>query len=272
MSEIRVVRDITYRPDLHLDLYLPHAPTRPLPLIIWIHGGGWRDTLQTRSAPSMPAAPLLTDAGFAVASIDYRLSSAAHYPAQIEDVKAAVRFLRANAAEYGIDGHRIGAWGASAGGHLAALLGTTSDGEFAGETDYSAHSARVSAVCDFFGPTDFLQMDAHAPPTSQLVHDAPDSPESELIGGPIQDHAELAQRANPIRYITPDDPPFLIVHGDQDRLVPFHQSELLANALQAAGVAMEFRRVEGIGHNFGALFNEDEQRALLAFFTQHLHP
>ncbi len=183
----------------------------------------------------------------AVASLDYRLSQDARFPAQIEDCKAAVRWLRANAVKYGLDPERFAAWGASAGGHLAAMLGTTGDVKRFDVGENLDQSSRVQAVVDYFGPTDFLQMDAHRLPNGQ-VHDAADSPESQLIGGPIQENKEKTALASPIVYVSPDDPPFLIVHGDADPLVPHHQSEILAAALAEAGILPDFHTVKGGGH------------------------
>lgn len=139
------------------------------------------------------------------------------------------------------------------------------------------YSSRVQAVCDFFGPTDFLQMDAHRLPDGQ-VHDAPDSPESRLVGGPIQDHPDKVRRANPITYVNKGAPPFLIVHGTLDRLVPFNQSQLLAAALEAARASVQFHPVEGGGHGqyFGAgggcgLYADPEVAPMVkAFFATHL--
>lgn len=240
-----VHRDLAYVPNGHerqrLDLYLPKEGSS-LPLIIYIHGGAFRMGSKEQGAPT----EYLTQ-GYAVASINYRLSQHAKFPAQVEDCKAAVRWLRAQAAEYRLDPSRFAAWGPSAGGHLAAMLGTTGDTK---GFDVGAHldqPSRVQAVVDYFGPTDFLQMDAHRLPNGML-HDPADSPESELIGGAIQENKERTARANPIVYVSAGDPPFLICHGDQDPLVPHHQSELIEAALKRAGVPVKFYTVKGAGH------------------------
>jgi acetyl esterase/lipase len=211
----------------------------------------------------------LVSDGYAVASVEYRLSQAATFPAQIEDCKGAIRWLRANAAKYDLDPKHVGAWGSSAGGHLVALLGTSGDvaeleGTVGGNLD---QSSRVQAVCDWFGPTDFTQIAAQSLPTSLLDHDAPDSPEARLIGGPIQKNKDKAARANPITYITADDPPFLIMHGDQDNLVPLGQSELLLAALQQAGVPATLHTIKGAGHGFGS---PEQFRMVRQFFDQQL--
>jgi acetyl esterase/lipase len=260
-------RDLTYAPRGHerqkLDLYLPKDGTN-LPLIIHIHGGAFRAGSKEQGVPLD-----YLRQGYAVASINYRLSQHARFPAQIEDCKAAVRWLRAHGAEYRLDPNRFAAWGPSAGGHLAAMLGTTGETK---EFDVGANldqPSRVQAVVDYFGPTDFLQMDAHRPPNG-MRHDPANSPESELIGGAILENRDKAAKANPITYVTPGDPPFLICHGDQDPLVPHHQSELLQAALRKARVPVTFYTVKGAGHGG---FNDPQVPALTRdFLAKHLKP
>ena len=267
-ESVTVHRDIAYVTDGHerqkLDLYVPADIGENLPLIIWVHGGAWRGGNKTHYRPME-----YLRAGYAGASISYRLSQHAVFPAQIEDVKAAVRWLRANAETYRLDPNRFAAWGASAGGHLVAMLGTAGDvAEFEVGENLEV-SSKVQAVVDYFGPTDFLQMDAHRFPDG-LVHDAPDSPESKLVGGPIQEHKDRVAKANPITYVSKDNPPFLIIHGDQDKLVPFHQSVLLKDALEKAGVPVTFYRVKGGGHGW---FRDPKVPELTkAFLEQHLRP
>ncbi len=270
---VNVERDLVYailpKKTLLLDLYLPEATHVPFPAIIWIHGGGWRQGSKNNC-------PILrmTALGYAIASINYRLSHEAIFPAQIEDCKAAVRWLRANAAQYNLDDKRIGAWGASAGGHLAALLGTSGH---VSEWDRSGgnyeHSSRIQTVCNFFGPTDFLKMDIplfNVPP-SAVKHTAPNSPESQLIGGPILENLEKVARANPITYITKECPPFFIAHGNRDHLVPISQSILLYEALKKAGIEVIFYEVDGAGHE-GRRFYEGPsiQKAVDDFLHKYL--
>jgi acetyl esterase/lipase len=267
-TDIVVHQDLAYvstgHPRQVLDLYLPPS-ARPLPLIVWIHGGAFR---LGDKADRIPAEML--EQGYAIASLNYRLSQHAHFPAQIEDCKAAVRWLRAHAEIYGIDPARFAAWGESAGGHLAAMLGTAGHERSFEVGEHLEYSSRVQAVVDFFGPTDFLQMDAHRPPAG-MVHDAPDSPESELVGGPIQAHPTEVARANPVTYVRSDAPPFLIIHGDQDPLVPYHQSTLLVAALEAANVPVTFYTVAGGGHGH---FDDLQIKPLVQTFlaTQLKHP
>jgi acetyl esterase/lipase len=273
---VTVERDIVYARagdrDLPLDIYIPDKAVRPMPVIIWVHGGGWKGG--SKSGISRPAGVL--SRGYALVSVEYRLSGEAIWPAQIEDCKAAVRWTRANAAKYGLDPDRIGAWGSSAGGHLVAMMGVAADAEkFDTHKEYAGVSARVRAVCDWFGPTDFTQMDAHRPEGARLVHDDPDSPESRLVGGPIQKEPYLSvcAEANPINYVTKDDPPILIMHGDMDTSVPVHQSELFYKALKKADVDATFYIVKGGGHGFRNAQNdtsEDLSNMAIDFFDKHL--
>jgi acetyl esterase/lipase len=210
--------------------------------------------------------PLL-NAGFAVISINHRSSSDAIFPAQIHDVKAAIRYVRANEVKYKLDSNFIGISGSSSGGHLAAMAGTTSNfNELEGDIgNYKNTSSQVDAVVDWFGPTDFLVMDACG---SKLVHDAISSPESQLIGGAIQENKALVMAANPITYVDKNDPPFLIIHGDKDELVPHCQSELLHSALSAKKVASELIIVKNGKHGNNGVFADDNFKKMINFFNK----
>jgi acetyl esterase/lipase len=247
-----------------LDLFVPPGATNPLPLIIWVHGGAW----QGGSKENPPALRFL-QRGYAVASLNYRLSQHAIFPAQIEDCKAAVRWLRAHAGENNLDPQRFAVWGASAGGHLAALLGTAGDVKALDVGENLEFSSRVQAVVDFFGPTDLTQMSKYAPTNSPIDHDATNAPEALLVGGAVQENKDKCAKANPVTYVTADDPPFLIMHGDKDNLVPYQQSELLRDALQKAGVPVTFKLVEGAGHGFGG---GEIDRQVTEFFDAQLKP
>jgi acetyl esterase/lipase len=244
-----------------LDLYLPPTGTN-LPLIVWVHGGGW-----TEGDKENPPGLRFLLHGFALASINYRLSQDAIFPAQLIDCKAAIRWLRAHARENGINPDRIGVWGASAGGHLVALLGTTGDTKDFDTGENSNVSSRVQAVCDWFGPTDLTKIANHSSDSNQ---DPADSAPARLIGGPIAQNIDKAERANPIRYITKDDPPFLIMHGDKDPIVPLEQSQLLADALQKAGVRVKFFVVPGGGHGGPEFRKPEELDRLFIFFLRNL--
>ncbi|MDA0347039.1 MAG: alpha/beta hydrolase [Verrucomicrobia bacterium] len=266
----KVTKDIIYQKvgdrELPLDLYIPPGATKPLPLIIWIHGGGWRGG--SKNGINQCADALKH--GYAVASVEYRLSGEAIFPAAIEDCKAAISYLRWKAPKLGLDPDSFGVWGSSAGGHLVALLGTTNDVLiFDTHSVTKMASPTVQAVCNWFGPTDFLRMNDV---TGGIDHDAADSPESLFIGGSIQDHPEKTQRANPITYVSPSDPPMLLMHGDKDESVIYNQSELLYRALQKVGVESQLYKVKNGGHGFR---NADESPEMLsaraiAFFDKHL--
>jgi acetyl esterase/lipase len=258
----QVQRDLEYIPGGHarhkLDLYLPAKADHPLPLVVWIHGGGW----QNGSKESTPALFLLAK-GYAVASINYRLSQHAIFPAQIEDCKAAIRWLRANAKKYGLDAKHVGVWGASAGGHLVALLGTSGDvKELEGTGGNLDQPSRVQCVVDWFGPTDFSKMGGW--------QDKPDSPMAKLVGGPVRDYMEKAAKANPITYISKDDAPMLIMHGTDDKTVPMNQSELLDEALRKAGVETTLIRVAGNGHGGPGFTSPENRKRIEEFLEKHL--
>jgi acetyl esterase/lipase len=264
---VQAHRDLAYIENGHerhrLDLFLPENASGPTPLLIWVHGGGWQSGSKEGCPPLSKGYP---ERGYAVASINYRLSGHAKFPAQIEDCKAAIRWLRANALKYGLDPQRFGVWGSSAGGHLVALLGTSGD---VTEFDVGAHldqSSRVQAVCDYFGPTDLT---VFVTTKGYESHAGATSPEAKLLGGAVMENQELAARANPITYVSRDDPPFLIVHGDEDRTVPINQSELLFAALKEASVGAHFHTIRGAGHGQG--FGGPEIEPMVsAFFDAHL--
>jgi acetyl esterase/lipase len=203
--------------------------------------------------------------GYFGATIDYRLSQEAKFPAQIEDCKCAIRFLRAKAKEYNLDPDRIGVWGSSAGGHLVALLGVTASAkELEGTGGWAEFSSRVNAVCDWYGPSNFSTIGDFP---SHIDRRLPTCPEARLIGGALQENKEKAARASPITYVSKDAPPFLIMHGDKDNTVPFHQSEELYDALKKAGVDVTFHPVKGAGHGFGG---PEIMKMVSEFFDGHL--
>jgi acetyl esterase/lipase len=253
-----------------LDLYLPQG-NGPFPLIVNIHGGGFM--MGDKSDP-VGGDQLLAN-GYAVASLNYRLSGEATFPAQIQDVKAAVRWLRAHAQEYHLDPQKFGAWGWSAGGNLAAMLGTSCEvaaleGAELGNAD---QSSCVQAVVDWFGPIDFLQMDQQFSGTSCAQdHNNADSPESKLIGAPIQDKPEVAKAANPITYVSPKAPPFFIQHGTADCNVPPQQGKLLSDALTPAigadHVSLNF--IQGAGHGTAQFFEAANIQMVVDFLNKYL--
>jgi acetyl esterase/lipase len=247
----KTLRNLEYaRPEsgpLPLDLYLPETGG-PFPLIVWIHGGAFR----SGDKGGIWYKPILnqTQRGYAVASIDYRLSGAAKFPALVHDAKAAVRWLRANAARYNLKADRIVVAGESAGGYQAAMLGTSGGvAELEGTLGNPKESSRVQGVIDFFGPSDLLAMDDHASSCqTPLVHRAPTSPESLLVGCNLDDCPDRAKAASPITYVARDNPPFLILHGTADCQVPHSQSQRLYDALRAAGVKADLHLLPDVGH------------------------
>ena len=261
ISGVRIWRDIAYVSKAHarqkLDFYAPSTSggAGPWPCVVFIHGGGWENGSRRDNG-----ALGLCWRGYAVASIGYRLSGDAPFPAQIEDCKAAIRYLRAHATRFNIDPHRIGASGGSAGGHLASLLGTTGDVTTFDKGEHLDQSSRVKAVVNFYGPTNLAFYGASRP--GDLL--------SRFIGGPIQDNPTKVQAANPINYVNTGDPPFAIFHGDADPLVPQRHSEALRDALQKAKVPVTLTIVRGAGHGFNGKSLDDVNAQVVAFFDRYL--
>ena len=231
-------------PQQQLDLYLP-TNQKNMPLIVYVHGGGYGHGDKMGDSLNPNELQLLWD-GYAMASINYRLAPSAIWPAQIEDCKAAIRWLKVNARQYGYDPNRIGVIGESAGGQLVATLGTTSGSKKFDVGENLETSSDVTCAVDLFGPSDFT-----APEVSS------DEGAFALFGGPIKEKLDLARSASPIYYVHADEPPMLVIHGTADHLVPFLQSERLVDAMEKAGAPFYFHTVVGAGHNpyFGLNFN-----------------
>lgn len=268
-STAPVLKDIPYRTvgdkTLRLDLYRPEQASGRLPVIVWIHGGAW---LAGSKSHCLPERMDFVRKGYVVASVDYRLSDAAKFPAQIEDCKAAIRWLRAHAEEYNLDTNRFAAWGDSAGGHLVGLLGTTGDIRDFDTGEYLDQSSAVQVVCNYYGPSDFA---AFVTTPGYEDHAEPQSPESLLIGGRVQDKPEEAKKASPTTYASKGDAPMLLVHGDKDPVVPMGQSKLLHEALKKADVPTEFITLKDAGHG-GPQFQTPELISKIeAFLKSHLN-
>lgn len=268
MKDSQIYRDIVYsQSGMKLDLYKPAETTTSLPVIIFIHGGGWM--MGDKEGKTVPKPPIeIMEQGYVFVSIDYRLSNQASFPAQIQDCKAAVRWMRAHSNEYNVDPERIGVWGPSAGGHLAALLGTSGGvSDLEGDGDNPQYSSSVQAICDFFGPTDLLRM-------SEMKGELDkETPESMVIGGPLLENVDKVNQANPITHITVNSPPFLIVHGENDVVVPPDQSQILYDALVKAGVVADIHLVPNAGHGFeGATQDQRDEinQMVVDFFNRHL--
>jgi len=268
--------DIAYAAhgDALLDLLIPRNATAPVPLVIWIHGGGWQSGDKSDRAQSQR----LVCRGYALASLDYRLSGTAIFPAQIHDVKAAIRFLRANAAVYGLDPARFAVFGSSAGGHLAALAGTSAGNAVLEDlTSGNAQvSSRVQAVVDWYGPTRLADMDsqllAQGCPAGSASHGAATSPESRLLGCTLSsaDCADEARLADPSQYTDSSDPPHLLLHGSDDCTSPAAQSTVLAESLSTSGSCVVHRRVQGAAHGGPAWTSPEVQNATAAFLDRVL--
>lgn len=256
-----------------LDLYIPTSGAGPFPVVVMIHGGGFMFGDKADGA-GLTGVDQLLAAGYAVASINYRLSGEAQYPAQIHDTKASVRFLRANAEKYNLNPERFGAWGASAGGNLVSLLGTTCGvAELEGDWGNADQSSCVQAVVDWFGPIDFLKMQEQFAGTScsSTTNDA-SSPESKLVGAAIQTVPEKVALTNPMNYITADAAPFFIENGTADCNIPPIQNKNLADALGAVIGAdkVTYVSLEGAGHGGSQFETEENLKVVIAFLDKYL--
>jgi len=259
-----------------LDIYLPESGEGPFPVIVVVAGSAWFSNNSKQRAFEVIGQPLLAE-GFAVVAVNHRSSREAVWPAQINDMKAVVRFIRANAEKYNLNTQFIGMTGDSSGGHLSAMMGLTG-----GVNEYSVGSktlsiegnvggnltqdSRVDAVVDWYGPSVFQKMDSCG---SSFSHDAPESPESILTGGPIQSNGDMCALANPITYIDANDPPFLVLHGDADMTVPHCQGIFLNEALENAGVSTRLIIVPGAGHGEG-MWEEPYIGEMIGFFKQEM--
>lgn len=271
--------DIEYVGDGHighkLDIHLPETKLDKYPVIISIYGSAWFSNNSKGVVFNQGIGQALLNAGYAVVTINHRSSTDAIFPAQIQDVKAAIRFIRANALSFSLDTSFIGITGWSSGGHLSALAGTSNNVktfEYNGNTidiegnigSYTSFSSNVDAVVDWFGPTNFLLMDACG---SSMRHDDDNSPESSLVGGAIQSNKDKCHLADPATYISNNTSPFLIIHGDKDPLVPYCESEYLYKKLKEAGIDCEFITVQGGEHGPGVLIPEYIQQ-MISFFDK----
>jgi acetyl esterase/lipase len=248
--------------ELRLDLFVPKSAT-PSPLVIYIHGGAW-----VGGDRKNPPVMWLVDSGFAVASIDYRFSMEAPFPAQIFDCKAAVRWLRAHAAEYGYAADKMAVLGDSAGGHLAVILGTTGDvSELEGDVGGNVEqSSRVQAIVDFYGPTDFILRSK----TQPEMTDPPDSRVHRLLGSAPKDNPAAAKLASGAFQVSKDDPPLLIFHGDADKTVLMNQSVRLRDAYKTSGLDVEMVIVAKAGHGIEPFLTPENKKLIVEFLNGSL--
>lgn len=262
-----VVRDLNYADSdsTHqtLDLYLPEKQRQNSPLVVWIHGGGWR-----KGSKDFCPIRYLANEGFTVASINYRLTDVAPFPAQIHDCKAAIRYLRAEAKKHGYDANRIGVGGGSAGGHLVSLLGTTG-GMAEVEGTVGKHvdvSSRVQAVLSLYGPTDLHMIVTRVP----TFIDLPNSPLYHLFGQKPTECIELVKLASPVLHVTEDDAPVLMMHGSEDQLVHLIHSEKMRDAYYELKLPAELIVLDGASHGGLRFFDESARKAQTEFFRKHL--
>jgi len=249
--------------ELGLDLYMPQGVDNP-PLLVWIHGGRW-----LRNTKEDVYTLALVQEGFAVASIDFRLSIEATFPAQIHDIKAAIRFLRANAAKYGYDAARIGIHGRSSGGHLTALVGVTNGNkEFEGNLgNHLDQSSDVQVAVSYFGASNLTSILDQSTPFG-VGKRAPAL--ALLLGGPVEERMELAKLASPVFYVDDTDPPLLLLHGDQDPQMPINQAHELHGLYKERGLPVQFEVVHGAAHGTPEFFDPKRTAVVAAFLKEHL--
>lgn len=249
---------------LRMDVVRPLKGEAPFPAVVCIHGGGFRAGTRQRY---VPIAYHLAQQGYVAAVVSYRLSPMAQFPAPVEDVKAAVRFLRANAAQFQIDPDRIGAVGGSAGGHLALMLGLTSDvAEFEGPGPNQQHSSKVQAVVNFYGPTDLTK--SYEPGKS--VDAAQVLPM--FLGGDVEHNRVAHLRASPLYWVSPNAAPTLTIHGTKDEYVAYEHGVWLTERLAAAGVPAKLETIDGAGHGFKGADLDRAYGAMVGWFNTHLAP
>jgi acetyl esterase/lipase len=245
---------------LKLDMARPKDGSGPLPAILCIHGGGFR----AGNRESYDGLCIkLAEKGYVAATITYRLAPKYPFPAAIHDSKAAVRWLRANAAKYKIDPERIGVTGGSAGGHLAQFLGVTSDvKEFEGDGGNAGQSSKVACVVNVYGPSDFTKSYGKSVDAAEVL--------PLFLGGNLEKARPLHIRASPLYWVTPNAAPTLCIHGTDDKYVAHEQAVWLIDKLKAANVEAELLTLEGAGHGFKGKDAETAEKALIAFFDKHL--
>ena len=247
---------------LQLDLARPKIGDGPFPAVVCIHGGGFR---AGKRESYDKLCTTLAQQGYVAITVTYRLAPAFPFPAAVHDCKAAVRWLRANAAKYHVDPARIGVTGGSAGGHLAQFLGVTAGvKEFEGDAGNADRSSRVACVVNFYGPSDFTRSYGKSVDAAEVL--------PLFLGGDVEHALQNHIRSSPLNWVTPDAVPTLCVHGTDDKYVAYEQAVWLTDRLKACGVEVELLTLEGAGHGFKGADADKAQTALLAFFAKHLKP
>lgn len=269
LHDIEFAAAVGHRPT-RMDLMIPPS-LQPTPVVVYIHGGAFKFGSRHRNAVSGPLWDALLQAGIAVAAVEYRLSGEAAFPACLHDVKAAVRWLRAYGEDLGVRSDAIGAWGESAGGHLASFLALNNDDlALNGSIGVGEGSSDVQAVVAWYPPTDFLTMDDQGGIASSMSHNAADSPESELIRGALQQNRAAAAFASPVTHATTECAPLLLMHGLQDTEVPYGQSVELRDVLAGLGVPVELDLVPDAAHVFHGVDRAPLIARSVEFLATHL--
>ena len=268
LANTKLIRNIPYVVNGHklqnFDLYIPKNATKPMPVLLWIHGGAWEGGLKKWIDPAY-----LINSGYAIASIDYRFSNTAIFPAQIQDCNEAIYFIWKNAAKYNIDRTKLIIGGGSAGGHLASLIGLSTNNNIADFYNGISKSKDIKfkAILDFYGPADLNVV--HGKATS-MDYDSENSALTRFLGFATLDRPDVAKKASPVTYIDKSDPPILILHGDADDIVPFWESRQFNSWLTLAGVKSQLIKLDGAGHGGPTFASEETQRKVNDFLTAAL--
>lgn len=268
LANTKLIRNIPYVVNgnklQNFDLYIPKDATKPMPVLLWIHGGAWEGGLKKWIDPAY-----LINSGYAIASINYRFSDTAIFPAQIQDCNEAIYFIWKNAEKYNLDRSKLIVGGQSAGGHLASLIGLSTNNNIAEFYNGISKSKDIKfrAILDFYGPADLNVV--HGKATS-MDYDSENSALTRFLGAATLDRPDIAKKASPVTYIDKKDPPILILHGDVDDIVPFWESRQFHSWLTLAGVKSQLIKLEGSGHGGGAFASDETQKKVKDFLSAAL--
>lgn len=268
LPNTQLIRNIPYVANGHqlqnFDLYIPKNAKKPMPVLLWIHGGAWEGGLKKWIDPAY-----LLNSGYAIASIDYRFSNTAIFPAQVQDCNEAIYFIWKNAEKYNLDRTKFIIGGGSAGGHLSSLIGLSANNKMADFYNGIAKSKDIKfkAILDFYGPADLNVVHGKA---TTMDYDSENSALTRLLGFATLDRPDIAKKASPVTYIDKNDPPILILHGDADDIVPFWESRQFHSWLKLAGVKTELIKLAGAGHGGDAFASAETQKKVNDFLTEAL--
>ncbi len=265
---VEVLKNIVYVDrngvELHLNILYPKGAVSPLPCIVYVPGSAW---MKQNLEMGIPNLTRLAARGYVVVSVEYRPSNIGKFPSQVQDAKTAIRFIRKNAGQYFVNANNIFIWGDSSGGHTALFVGFTQGNKELDTDVYGGYSDKVNAVVDFFGPSELAKM---ADYPSMMNHSLATSPEGLLIGGSVPDNPELARKASPVYYVTGHAVPVFIAHGDRDMLVPLNQSDLVAQALDKAGIEYEYYCLLGAGHGSPEFWTKEMLDRVIVFLQKYM--